>query len=511
MVNENTVLRAPPVRLSMDRASLLKAIRAPEVGYTGADDQAAVRSFVDAQGIALTDTAGTALSFDDVWGKVPVQRKTLALAPTAVETASTSTARAAVAQVNAENMGGGDPAKRGTMAMTPANWRSISARRNYDRKAKAGIRGRIDPHTGAVRSGATAFESADLAEYVGACARMKVWQERGLPRYDEYANDMSIINNGNAEMWGRAQTTYQDSTGGALIPPLQYIPDLINLREQYGVIRSLARVWDMGNQLKDIFPKTNDPVGSTMYKVSDNTAITQSTANFQTVTLDAAQFGMLAQAPIRLVRTSALDIADVMAQFFAQGWAYNEDNVCFNGDGGSTYFGFVGLRTAIASSASNVGLVTQATGNTYGALVLKDFQRLCSVMPEAFQMGATFVMHRRFYYEVVYPLLTSLGGVPLGEVAAGAPASLFGYPVRFSQVMPSTTATSQVCCLFGNFSLGAYFGDVSALTDFATSDQRYFDQAAVAYRSLQGFGFNCQFGVGDTSYAGPICALRTGS
>jgi HK97 family phage major capsid protein len=106
------------------------------------------------------------------------------------------------------------------------------------------------------------------------------------------------------------------------------------------------------------------------------------------------------------------------------------------------------------------------------------------------------------------------GGVTAAEVASGSTDGQFlGYPVTISQVMPATEANSQVCALFGNFSLAGSFGDRTGIgVDFSEhatiGGENVFERNQIAVRGIERFDINVH-DVGTATDAGPVVGLIT--
>lgn len=102
------------------------------------------------------------------------------------------------------------------------------------------------------------------------------------------------------------------------------------------------------------------------------------------------------------------------------------------------------------------------------------------------------------------------------ETAQGdrRPRPLFmGYPVEFSQVFPSATATTGVTAVLGNFSMGALFGDRQqtsiAFSEHATvGGESVWERNQIAVRGTERFDINVH-GCGTASVVGPIVGLAT--
>ena len=102
-------------------------------------------------------------------------------------------------------------------------------------------------------------------------------------------------------------------------------------------------------------------------------------------------------------------------------------------------------------------------------------------------------------------LQTAAGGNTVVDLANGGTPRFLGYPVELVQVMPTTTANSQVACLFGDLRLGSMLGDRRSLTLALSSDYK-FAEDQLAIRGTQRIDINIH-DVGSTATAGPIVAL----
>ena len=111
---------------------------------------------------------------------------------------------------------------------------------------------------------------------------------------------------------------------------------------------------------------------------------------------------------------------------------------------------------------------------------------------------------------VMVRLALALGGVNAAEVQSGRMVrdrQFLSYPVDVTQTMPKVEANSQICAILGNLKLGAYLGDRRKLTIDRSTDA-YFTTDQIGFRGTERVAPTIH-GVGDTTDAGPICALIT--
>lgn len=297
--------------------------------------------------------------------------------------------------------------------------------------------------------------------------------------------------------------------GGYLVPP-EFSADIIDLREQFGVARRVARVVPMAADTLAIPRRSN---GLTAYFVGEASTITQSDKLWDNVQLIAKKLACLTLWSSELNEDAMISIGDDLAGEIAYAFSQKEDDCYFNGDGTSQFGGIVGVRQRLrdvdATIANIRGLQVQGTGNTYAALVLADFHGVLGRLPLYARGNAQWVMSATFFDTVAHRLQTAAGGNAVVDIANGGQLRFLGYPVTLSQVMPTTTGTSQICALLGDFRAGTVFGDRRTLALALSSDFK-FAEDQLAIRGTERFDINVH-SVGTTTAAGPIVGLITGA
>jgi HK97 family phage major capsid protein len=330
-----------------------------------------------------------------------------------------------------------------------------------------------------------------------------------------------------------ATATEIDGVGTQYLIPIEFSNDIIVLREKFGVARGLLKIEPMTSDTKTIPRRVG---GLTANFVGQGGAGTPSTKQWDQVRLTAKDIMVLSLYSSQVSADAVINFGDDLAGEISYAYTLKEDQCAFLGDGSQTYGGIVGCINKLTNvdglGNPSVGLVTAGVHGSWANLVSKDFSNLIAVLPEyADDDDATFVCHRTFYFSVMQPIELAAGGVTAREVQMGGGEGLgpqqrrgrfmfMGYPVTFSQVMPSTTAADQVPILFGNFYLGGTIGDRQqdsiAFSDQATvQGVSTFETNQIAIRGVERVDVNIHdaggatTGNGGTGLAGPIGGLNT--
>ena len=297
-----------------------------------------------------------------------------------------------------------------------------------------------------------------------------------------------------------AMTTGDNTKGGFLVPePLESA--IIEYRESFGVFAQYAQPWTMTDSVQQV-PKLNGEI--TSYYVGENSTITASDMAFALVRLEARKLAAVGVISSELNEDAVLSVAEAYARSVAFKFSYDEDNAGFNGDGTATYGGIVGAESALAA-----GSASTATGQTtVSALTLASFEAAIGKLPEYAGMQPAWYFHKNVWALGPQRLLDAAGGVTMSEIAAGAPKTLMGYPVRFSQVLRSAPTSGQTYGYFGDLRMSAILGRRRGMS-MAADNSIYFLQDATAVRATQRFDINVH-DRGTASAAGSLIELILG-
>ena len=154
-----------------------------------------------------------------------------------------------------------------------------------------------------------------------------------------------------------------------------------------------------------------------------------------------------------------LNLVDDLFMEMAYSLALQEDNELINGTGtATTYFGVTGLLSSIGTA----GVSQAASGHdTWPELDIADFAACIGKLPDRYHdYGPAWICSHSFFNSTIAHLAYSAGGATMSEILSD-PAnarSFMGYPVFLTSKMPTATATSTVCALFGSFNRGVVMG-----------------------------------------------------
>jgi HK97 family phage major capsid protein len=325
-----------------------------------------------------------------------------------------------------------------------------------------------------------------------------------------------------AEIAAKTQRENVNVSSGFLVPD-EFQNDLIDLREKFGVFRQNAKVVPMASDTRTDPRRVN---GVTAYFVGESTAANLSDKQWDRVRLTAKKLMVLTKYSNELNEDAVLNIGDDLAGEIAYAFALKEDQCGFLGDGASAYGGIKGVCTQLlavdptgdANPDNVMGLIISSGsgfGASYNGITLSDFNRLVATLPEYADVPgqAKFYCSKFFWGSVMQKLATAAGGNRVADVEdTPLRKSFLGYDVVISQVMPKISATSQICCLFGNLALAARLGDRRQTTiQMSEHALNAFEQDEVVIRGTERFDIVVH-DVGDpTASAGPAKSAQLGN
>lgn len=299
-----------------------------------------------------------------------------------------------------------------------------------------------------------------------------------------------------------------DTAGGYAVPE-QFVGDLINLVNQYGVFRQNARVVPMTS---DTFRQPRVSGRLTAYWVGENTAGTASDSTLDAIALVAKKLMVLTSLSSELNEDAAMSLGDFIMQDISRAFAYAEDLAGFTGDGTSTYGSIVGVSNGLASlnGVDDGGGMVLAAGNLFSEFTLANLNAVVGRLPTYARPGAKWYCSPTVFDNVIARLALAAGGaLPIDIVNGVSTPKALGYPVVLTEVLPTSDANSQIALLFGNLQQSSTFGDRRQPT-ITTDTSLYFTQDAIAIKGTERIDID-NHDLGTSSVAGPIVCLISAS
>lgn len=377
----------------------------------------------------------------------------------------------------------------------PANVYHVGGSNDAD---SGSIFARVKMPPSARRGGVTAFKGPHAEQAAYGFGRM-VLAACGRESSNNWCRDTFGIDVRNAMSSG------SDSDGGFLVPA-EYAAEIIRLVNEYGVARGVCQIVPM---TRDTLSQPKRSGGITAYAIGEIGTPTASSPTLDQVQLVAKMFGALAYYSNTLDEDAAASVGNLIAQEMALGFAYKEDSCLFNGDGGSTYNGIVGIKESLAAGATYTALA----GNTgFKTLDLDDFEGMVATLPSyAFQNGGPqWYIHRSAWAVSMLRLAVAAGGNTTREIAGGLQTQFLGYPVNFVEVMNSTLTaqtSTEGLCYFGNLRQGVMFGDRRGLSVAQSKEVQFLTQQTTVL-GTERFDINVHED-GTASACGSIVMLAT--
>ena len=293
-----------------------------------------------------------------------------------------------------------------------------------------------------------------------------------------------------------------DLKGGSLVP-VQFENSVISLLEEYGVFARYARNYPMTSDSATLPRRAG---GLTAYAVGENAEITASDVTVGQVNLTARKFATLTKVSSELSEDAAIALADMLASEIAYAHAVKQDACGFLGDGLPTYGGIVGLANVLAAGS----VATAGSGlDTAAELTIAVFQDAVAKLPQIPGIRPVWFVHSANYWNVMARLQFAAGGNTVMNLGDAPVQQFMGYPVVFSQTLPSTISASTKFAYFGDLSLACTMGMRRSLS-LKSDASRYVEYDQVGVFSSMRYDINVHE-IGTASVAGPIVQLKAGS
>lgn len=329
------------------------------------------------------------------------------------------------------------------------------------------------------------YADADTAEICTAIVRLGM---AGTMEYGQKANDLAIVQ--------KAYVESSNTLGGYLVPT-EFVSHLIYLTEPYGTARKIANVVKMSREVQQHPRKTGIP---TMGWASETQTATTQNNGFDLVELVAKKLMLLMTASNELLEDSAISVADDVASTVREAYDKACDSAYFLGDGSSTYGGFMGLANALPAGAYFNG------SGAWSAFTTGDFNLALGRLENVNMARVGIVCSRQAYHQVCMRLEKATSQFkPLIE-GPKADGSFLGFPVYFSQLLPTATGSGNKSFYIGDFVGASMIGERRDL-NVMQSDHAAFTSDSIQWRATARASIAVHGDGKGTTY-GPIVCLK---
>jgi len=302
-----------------------------------------------------------------------------------------------------------------------------------------------------------------------------------------------------------AMSTTNNEKGGYLVPDVTEAT-IVRLVESFGVLRrNVGRVWPLTSGNINV-PKRAG--GFTFHWIGESTPIPDSDPTLARVALVAKKGAMLGKIPTELFEDSIVSLGDFLAEEMAYAKAVAEDNAGFNGDGTSAFGGIIGLKNALAAGAK-ANAPNSDNQTTIGGIKIGVFHQAMGALAEYPGIQPKWFMHKAFFENAAKRLAFAAGGNDAVNFAEGMQQSFLGYPVEFTQVLPSggptQSITSTIVAYFGDLSMAIAMGDARGL-QIRADESVYFASDEIGVRGTCRLDINVHER-GTNNSAGAVVAI----
>lgn len=233
------------------------------------------------------------------------------------------------------------------------------------------------------------------------------------------------------------------SEGGFLIPEL-IRSELLRVSLETSIVRSRARVIPM-ETLRVPFPAIDSTSnvssvygGIVGYWTEEGAALTNSSASFSRIVLDAKKLTAYTEVPNELISDSIGSFEAFLNQIFPEALGFYEDVAFINGSGVGEPLGCLAAGNAAKISVS--AETGQATNTIVWENIVKMFARM---LPGSLDRAVWVCSIDTFPELATMALSVGTGGsaIWLNNGAAGPPMTILGRPVIFTEKTPGLLGT----------------------------------------------------------------------
>lgn len=237
-----------------------------------------------------------------------------------------------------------------------------------------------------------------------------------------------------------------DEQGGYMLPPEQFVADLIKELDNRVFIRGLATVIPVTTSDSLGVPTLETDVKDPDWTPEVTEVVADDQMAFGKRSLTPHQLTKLVKVSMKLLRTSAIPVEGLVRERLAFKFAAAQENTFLNGNGNSKPLGVFYASANGISTARDV-----STGNTTSAIAADNLFEVKYALKEQYRGGAQWIFHRDAV-KMIAKLKDGEGQYLWRPgLAAGQPDTLLNLPINESEYAPNTFTTGKYVGILGNF------------------------------------------------------------
>lgn len=223
---------------------------------------------------------------------------------------------------------------------------------------------------------------------------------------------------GESSVYTKAALVGTTPANGGYLVPEEFSQEVIKKLERLSVVRqSGARVINMNGDLVHI-PVLDTKGNGAWRGTAQGQAYTQSEPTFTEITLQPKKYDRLALASYEMLEDSAINVADLLSDIFAEDFALAEDKAFIAGAGTNDPEGI-----DVNANVSSVALATA------GTITAADIFKIVYSLKRQYRPGAVWYLHDQVIAKVRNLQANGAFLWTDGNLVNGEPARLAGYPV----------------------------------------------------------------------------------
>ena len=237
---------------------------------------------------------------------------------------------------------------------------------------------------------------------------------------------------------------------GAVMVPTQFIPKIVRLIESYSTVRQDATLIPMKSKTVELPALT---AGIIVYFPGEKKTIPKTKPEFELLTMIAKKMAALIPITEELIEDSAIEVANLLANLIAEGFAEKEEYLVFCGDDATDPFD--GLL-----NVDDTNIVTMDGGDdSFLDITYEYLRKMQNPLTKAARRGAKYYLNSTVMNHLAQ-LKDDAGNYIVNPGQDGLPKTLCGYDYELIDSMPDLADddADTPFVAFGNLR-HVYFGD----------------------------------------------------